>query len=98
VRHNPQAYYVNLGGDCARYNIPLTDPPDLSARFTLVTPNLIHDMHDGTVGDGDAWLSHPGDARTRAAARSRRHGRGHAGAAQLVGIKIAQSPRQPSAG
>ena len=57
VRHNPQAYYVNLGGDCATYNVPLSDPPDLSARFTFVTPNLIHDMHDGTVADGDGWLS-----------------------------------------
>jgi phosphatidylinositol-3-phosphatase len=57
VKHNPQAYYVNLGGDCARYNVPLVDPPDLSARFTFVTPNLIHDMHDGTVADGDTWLS-----------------------------------------
>jgi phosphatidylinositol-3-phosphatase len=57
VRHNPQAYYVNLGDDCGRFNVPLADPPDLSARFTFVTPNLIHDMHDGTVSDGDAWLS-----------------------------------------
>jgi hypothetical protein len=57
VRHNPQAYYTNLGGDCAAYNVPLGDPPDLSARFTFVTPNLIHDMHDGTVADGDTWLS-----------------------------------------
>ena len=57
VRHNPQAYYVNLGTDCGRYNVPLGDPPDLSARFTFVTPNLINDMHDGTVSDGDTWLS-----------------------------------------
>jgi hypothetical protein len=57
VRHNPHAYYVNLGGDCGRYNVPLADPPDLSARFTFVTPNLVHDMHDGTVADGDSWLS-----------------------------------------
>jgi hypothetical protein len=57
VRHNPQAYYVNLGGDCATYNVPLGDPPDLSARFTFVTPNLVHDMHNGTVADGDTWLS-----------------------------------------
>jgi hypothetical protein len=57
VRHNPQAYYVNLGGDCAQFDVPLADPPDLSARFTFVTPNLIHDMHDGTVADGDTWLS-----------------------------------------
>jgi len=57
VRHNPQAYYVNLGEDCGKYNVPLGDPPDLSARFTFVTPNLINDMHDGTVSDGDTWLS-----------------------------------------
>jgi hypothetical protein len=57
VRHNPQAYYVNLGGDCAAYNVPLSDPPDLTARFTFITPNLVHDMHDGTVADGDGWLS-----------------------------------------
>jgi hypothetical protein len=57
VRHNPQAYYVNLGDDCGNYNVPLGDTPDLSARFTFVTPNLINDMHDGTVSDGDVWLS-----------------------------------------
>jgi hypothetical protein len=57
VRHNPQAYYTNLGSDCTQYNVPLTDPPDLSARFTFVTPNLINDMHDGTIADGDTWLS-----------------------------------------
>jgi len=57
VRHNPQAYYVNLAGDCARYNVPLAGTPDLSAAFTFVTPNLIHDMHDGTVSDGDSWLA-----------------------------------------
>jgi hypothetical protein len=57
VRHNPHAYYTNLGGDCAQYNVPLANPPDVSARFTFVTPNLINDMHDGTVADGDSWLS-----------------------------------------
>jgi hypothetical protein len=57
VRHNPQAYYVNLGGECGEYNVPLGDTPNLSARFTFVTPNLIHDMHDGSVSDGDTWLS-----------------------------------------
>jgi phosphatidylinositol-3-phosphatase len=57
VRHNPEAYYVNLGDDCGKYNVPLGDTPDLSARFTFVTPNLINDMHDGTVSDGDTWLS-----------------------------------------
>jgi phosphatidylinositol-3-phosphatase len=38
VRHNPQAYYVTLASDCARSDVPLSDPPDLSARFTFITP------------------------------------------------------------
>jgi hypothetical protein len=25
--------------------------------FSFVTPNLIDDMHDGTVADGDTWLA-----------------------------------------
>ena len=56
VRHNPQTYYVNLGDDCNHYNVPLSEPVDVSAKFTFITPNLIHDMHDGTVADGDGWL------------------------------------------
>jgi hypothetical protein len=43
--------------NCGKYNVPLGDTPDVSARFTFVTPNLIRDMHDGTVSDGDTWLS-----------------------------------------
>ena len=34
----------------------LVAAPDLSARFTFVTPNLINDMHDGSIGDGDRFL------------------------------------------
>ena len=45
--------------------MPLGPTPDLSARFTFVTPNLCHDMHscptqsDSTteVRTGDAWLA-----------------------------------------
>ena len=54
VKHNPAAYYTNVA--CAAQSVPLTDPPDLSARFTFVTPNLCHDMHDCSVAKGDAWL------------------------------------------
>jgi hypothetical protein len=57
VRHNPEAYYTNLGTDCANYDVPLGATPDISARFTFVTPNLIDDMHDGTIQQGDTWLS-----------------------------------------
>jgi len=57
ARHNPEAYYTNLGTDCSSYDVPLGAVPDLSARFTFVTPNLINDMHDGTIADGDNFLS-----------------------------------------
>jgi hypothetical protein len=56
VRHNAEAYYTNLGSDCGNYNVPFGSAPDLSARFTFVTPNQIHDMHDGTISDGDNFL------------------------------------------
>ena len=56
VRHNPETYYTNLGTDCSNYDVPLGAVPDLSARFTFVTPNLINDMHDGTIADGDSFL------------------------------------------
>jgi hypothetical protein len=56
VRHDPATYYTNLG-DCSTLDVPLGTTPDLSAEFTFVTPNLIDDMHDGTVQQGDTWLS-----------------------------------------
>jgi phosphatidylinositol-3-phosphatase len=56
VRHNPETYYTNLGSDCGSYDVPFGSTPDLSARFTFITPNLIDDMHDGTIADGDNFL------------------------------------------
>jgi hypothetical protein len=55
VKHDPAAYYTNI--PCATQDVPLADPPDLSARFTFVTPNLCNDMHDCPVSTGDTWLS-----------------------------------------
>ena len=57
VRHNPAAYYTNIRTDCATYDVPLGATPDVSARFTFVTPNLCNDMHDCSVATGDSWLS-----------------------------------------
>jgi hypothetical protein len=57
VRHNPATYYTNIGARCAAQDVPLRPTPDISARFTFVTPNLCNDMHDCSVGTGDAWLS-----------------------------------------
>jgi hypothetical protein len=55
VKHNPAAYYRNVA--CAAQDVPLADPPDISARFTFITPNLCNDMHDCSVAKGDAWLA-----------------------------------------
>jgi hypothetical protein len=65
VRHNPAAYFVGLRSACATRDVPLGAVPDLSARFTFITPNLCHDMHASScasntadeVRQGDMWLS-----------------------------------------
>jgi phosphatidylinositol-3-phosphatase len=56
VKHNPAAYYTNIRSDCGVLDVPLADPPDVSAKFTFVTPNRCNDTHDCSVATGDAWL------------------------------------------
>jgi phospholipase C len=61
VRHNPPPYFSTLPG-CATFDVPYSKlSADLSANtlpaFSFITPNLIDDMHDGTVAQGDSWLS-----------------------------------------
>ena len=61
VRHNPPPYFTSLTG-CSTFDVPYTQlSGDLSngtlPAFSFVTPNLIDDMHDGTIADGDTWLS-----------------------------------------
>ena len=61
VRHNPPPYYTTLTG-CSTFDVPYPQlATDLSSgtlpAFSFVTPNLIDDMHDGTVADGDTWLA-----------------------------------------
>jgi hypothetical protein len=62
VRHNPGVYYTNYT-QCGAQNVPLGSTPDLSARFTFITPNLCHDMHSNSCSgssnvilQGDQWL------------------------------------------
>jgi phospholipase C len=60
VRHNPAAYYTTLSG-CATNDVPYPQlASDLKRNrlpaFSFITPNLIDDMHDGTIPDGDNWL------------------------------------------
>jgi phospholipase C len=61
VRHNPAVYYTSLSG-CASKDVPYTQlATDLADNalpaFSFITPNLIDDMHDGTIAQGDAWLA-----------------------------------------
>ncbi|HEX3426353.1 MAG TPA: alkaline phosphatase family protein [Acidimicrobiales bacterium] len=61
VRHDPPPYYTTLAG-CATNDVPYTQlATDLANNalpaFSFITPNLIDDMHDGTIQDGDTWLS-----------------------------------------
>jgi phospholipase C len=61
VRHNPAPYYEKLSG-CASRDVPYARlAADLAGNalpaFSFITPNLLHDMHDGTIAQGDAWLA-----------------------------------------
>jgi phosphatidylinositol-3-phosphatase len=61
VRHNPPPYYTRLRG-CSKNDVPYPRlATDLKRNhlpaFSFITPNLIDDMHDGTVADGDRWLA-----------------------------------------
>jgi phosphatidylinositol-3-phosphatase len=61
VRHNPPPYYTTLSG-CPTFDVPYSQlSSDLANNalpaFSFITPNLIDDMHDGTIADGDTWLS-----------------------------------------
>jgi hypothetical protein len=61
VSHNPAVYYTSLSG-CASHDVPYTQlATDLAGSalpaFSFITPNLVDDMHNGTVAQGDAWLA-----------------------------------------
>ena len=60
--HNPFAYFPDLAGDLPTHVKPVSsmvsdlnsaDPP----VFVWVTPNMLDDMHDGPLSNGDTWLS-----------------------------------------
>lgn len=64
LKHDPFLYFTDVRTNPARCNrvVPLTQfDTDLAGGnmpdFAWVTPNLIHDMHDGSITDGDTWLA-----------------------------------------
>lgn len=66
VNHNPWAYFPAEGASCRTGDVPAGTPAGgaltSDARrgnlptVGLVTPNLQHDGHDGTLAQADAWL------------------------------------------
>ena len=56
ARHNPAVYFSNLGASCARNDVTLRSPLNLSATFTLIVPNVCNDMHSCAISTGDTWL------------------------------------------
>ena len=58
-RHNPAINFSSIANDpaqCANIQpLRLFDPA--AAPYELIVPNLINDMHDGTIAQGDAFLA-----------------------------------------
>lgn len=67
AHHNPALYYTDSRATCAANDMPLASHPDLTARFTFITPNNCNNMHSCAVNNGDRWLAEwvPRIARTR---------------------------------
>ena len=66
VNHNPWAYFPSEASNCRANDVP-AGTPDHGALAAdaragtlptvgLVTPNLLHDGHDGTPAQADTWL------------------------------------------
>jgi hypothetical protein len=58
-KHNPAMSFTNLSGNSERCRERITNFSHFdagAADFSLIVPNLCHDMHDCPVKQGDAWL------------------------------------------
>jgi hypothetical protein len=61
VRHNPATYFTALH-NCSSNDVPYARLATDLARsqlpqFSFITPNLIDDMHNGTIAQGSKWLA-----------------------------------------
>lgn len=66
VRHNPWAYIPREAAACRSGDVPAGTPSagalasavqaGTLPNVGLITPNLVNDAHDGTLGQADAWL------------------------------------------
>jgi len=64
-KHNPFVYFTDvLNNACTTHVLPYPGASSMvqalnsanAPDFVWITPNLLNDMHDGTVQQGDAWL------------------------------------------
>jgi hypothetical protein len=61
-RHVPATYYTNIRSICKTHVLAYgSKAPNLSHAFTMITPNLTHDMHSGSslqaeIKAGDNYL------------------------------------------
>jgi phosphatidylinositol-3-phosphatase len=66
VNHNPWAYFPSEASQCRENDLPAGTPASGALASDvqnaalptvgLLTPNLIHDGHNGTLAQADAWL------------------------------------------
>jgi hypothetical protein len=62
VNHNAALYFSNIHDACLQQALPLGPTPDLSHRFTLIVPNLLHDMHATSTTTTNAERIAAGDS------------------------------------
>jgi acid phosphatase len=61
-RHNPLAYFSDVANSSEKYNlVPFTQlakdiANDALPNFGYIVPNILHDAHNGTLQQADAWL------------------------------------------
>jgi hypothetical protein len=68
-RHDAAVYFSKIRTDCQKYDMPIATlhghptgslihaiETNSLPTFSYITPNLNHDMHNGSVAAGDAWL------------------------------------------
>jgi phospholipase C len=65
AKHNPFVFFKDVIEDQERCNAHVVDYSQLDAdlasgqvpNYAFITPDLNHDMHDGSIAQGDAWLA-----------------------------------------
>jgi phosphatidylinositol-3-phosphatase len=61
VGHNPWAYFVKDRSRCSQFDIPIGNAlphPRHLPGLSEVTPNGLHNAHDGSITAADTWLHH----------------------------------------